>query len=159
MATSRFRGTFRHTIDDRGRIAVPARYRPRFMVTDDPDELRGVLIRNPHADGSLWLYPVPDFEQMAEQFGRPDELDPAAVEIQELIYGESYDVELDRQGRILIEQALRDEVPALQGPAVVVGMGARLEIWPAEAWEARRAERKTSFADLLGASQAAEPAS
>jgi len=153
MATSRLRGTFRLTIDDRGRIAVPARYRPRFM--DDG----GVLIRNPHADGSLWLYPVADFEQMAERFGRPGELDPASVEMQELIYAESYDVQLDRQGRILIEQALRDEVPALQGPAVVAGMGERLEIWPAEGWEARRAARTTSFADLLRASQAVEAAS
>ena len=153
MATSRFRGTFRHTIDDRGRIAVPARYRQKFM--DDG----GVLIRNPHADGSLWLYPVADFDQMAERYGHPDDLDPTSVEMQELIYGESYDVQLDRQGRILIEQALRDELPTLQGPAVVVGMGARLEIWPAEGWETRRAARTTSFADLLGASSAAEAAS
>ena len=154
MPNARFRGTFTHTIDERGRIAVPARYRHHFM--DDG----GVLIRNPHADGSLWLYPVEAFEEMAERFGQPGELNEAAVELQGLIYAESYDVQLDRQGRILIEQALRDELPTLRGPAVVIGMGQRLEIWSAEGWEERRAARKTSFGDLLRASApAAEAAS
>lgn len=147
MPNARFRGTFTHTIDERGRIAVPARYQHHFM--NDQGEGWAVLFPNPHADGSLWMFTVSEFEEMAEQVARPGKLDKAAVELQERIYAAAYDVKLDRQGRILIEQALRDELPDLRGPAKVRGMGNRLEIWPSESLAARRAEPKPDFDILL----------
>lgn len=149
MPLSRFRGTYEQKMDERGRIAVPARYRSRF-------EDGGVLIPGPGPE--LWLYPTAEFDAWAERVATPGQLDKEARAKQLAIYSSAFDVELKGQGRIQIPQKLREET-GLSGSIVVSGVGDRLEVWPEEDFHVDRARRKKMWAELLEEEHSEEEAS
>lgn len=151
MPLSRFRGTYQQRMDERGRMAVPARYRSRF-------EDGGVLIPGPGPAKSLWLYPTAEFDSMAERIAAPGQLDERARAIQLSIYSSAFDVQLDRQGRILIPPMMREEA-GLSGSIIVGGMGDRLEVWSEEDFRAQRAGGTMTFAELLEQKRSEEEAS
>lgn len=136
MPLSRFRGTYEQKMDERGRIAVPARYRSSF-------EDGGVLIPGPGPE--LWLYPTAEFNAMAERFAVPGQLGEQARKKQYAVLADAFDVELKGQGRIQIPQKLREKT-GLSGSIVVIGVGDRLEVWREEDWLAKE---RTTFAELL----------
>ena len=133
-----FRGSFEHRLDDRGRLAVPARYRGRF-------EQGGTMIPGP--DQSLELYPADQFEELI-QSRIPAGRHGAARNIRRALYAQAFDVELDRQGRILVPPPLR-ELRSLGGDTVITGMGDCLEIWSADAWQRQQQDVLESYAELL----------
>src|SRR3990172_3824711 len=96
-----FRGTFEHSLDDRGRVAVPARYREAFGEG-------GVLTPSP--DGCLELYPAAEFENTAFALTTEGANLQRGRRLRRGVYARSWDVELDRQGRILIPPPLREAV-------------------------------------------------
>lgn len=151
MPLSRFRGTYEQRMDERGRMAVPARYRSRF-------EDGGVLIPGPGPAKSLWLYPTAEFDAMAERVATPGQLDERARETQLSVYTRAFDVQLDRQGRILIPPKMRSEA-GLSGSIVVGGVGDRLEVWSEEEFHAQSAGQTTTFAELLEQKRSEEAAS
>ena len=147
MPLSRFlRGTYEQKMDERGRIAVPARYRSSF-------EDGGVLIPGPGPE--LWLYPTAEFNAMAERFAVPGQLGEQARKKQYAVLADAFDVELKGQGRIQIPQKLREKT-GLSGSIVVIGMGVRLEVWREEDWLAKE---RTTLAELLEEEHSEEAAS
>ncbi len=120
-----FRGTFDHSLDDRGRLAVPARYRDAFTAG-------GVLAPSP--DGCLELYPVEEFENTANQLTAAGANLQRGRRLRRGLYARSWEVDLDRQGRILIPQPLR-EGANLAGSVVLAGRRECLEIWSRERWQ------------------------
>ena len=120
-----FRGMFEHSLDDRGRLAVPARYREAFADG-------GVLTPSP--DGCLELYPVQEFENTALTLTAEAVNRQRGRRLRRGLYARSWDVELDRQGRILIPQLLREEAQ-LSRQAVLAGRRECLEIWSQERWQ------------------------
>ncbi|MCY3923838.1 MAG: cell division/cell wall cluster transcriptional repressor MraZ [Chloroflexi bacterium] len=139
MATVDFTGEYEHRLDDRGRLAIPAAYRTFF-------EHGGFLLPGP--DGQIELY-TPDGYQ-AEKLIRAvgDKRRPSARRLARSFFGRVRRVEVDRQGRILIPPAMREE-RGLDGATVVVGMGEYLEIWSAETWRAEQSAIDEAYADLL----------
>ena len=119
-----FRGTFEHSLDDRGRVAVPARYRDAFADG-------GVLTPSP--DGCLELYPVREFENVADDLTAEGAHHQRGRRLRRGLYARSYDVELDKQGRILIPPSLREAV-GLAGSVVLAGRRECLELWGATRW-------------------------
>ncbi|MFQ6020095.1 MAG: division/cell wall cluster transcriptional repressor MraZ [Dehalococcoidia bacterium] len=120
-----FRGTYEHTVDDRGRVAVPARYRHLFS-----DGV--VLVLSP--EGSVEVYTAEGYETMAQLLTAEPATSLKGRDLRRGFFGRSWDAELDRQGRILIPSPLR-EAAQLNGAVVIWGRHECLEIWTRERWE------------------------
>jgi MraZ protein len=120
-----FYGEYEHTIDEKGRLTVPARFRDDFGS--------GVVLAK-GLESNVDLYPRDTFERLVESRIAP--LDPLSREARELrrffFAGAAYE-ELDRQGRVLVAPALRDR-GGLGKDVVVAGVFDRLEVWDREAW-------------------------
>ncbi|HJN93239.1 MAG TPA: cell division/cell wall cluster transcriptional repressor MraZ [Dehalococcoidia bacterium] len=140
-----FRGTFEHSLDQRGRIAVPARYRDAF--TDG-----GVL--TPSADGCLELYPAAAFDQIAEALTAEGANLQRGRRLRRALYARSWDVELDKQGRILIPLTMRELVQVDEG-SVLAGRGECLELWSQERWNEEAVAVDRDYAANLEAQEQA----
>ena len=121
-----FLGNYEHTLDDRGRVAIPAKYRADF-----PGRLAVII---PLPEGCLQVYPEPEFREMSEQVHTAPRTTIEGRRLRRQFEGQSFEAELDRQGRILIPLRTREKI-GLNGGVVIVGTGECLEIWPADAWE------------------------
>ena len=126
-----FRGSFEYSLDDRGRVAIPAKYRVEF-----PNNL---AVITPSAEGCLRVFPEAAFQQMSEDLAATSATTVAGRRLRRTFDARAFDAELDRQGRILIPARLR-ELAGLEGTVVVAGNRECLELWNPEAWE-RELER------------------
>ena len=136
-----FTGEYRHTVDDKGRLAVPARFRPQLAA--------GAVVSR-WIDGCLAIHDQAGWEALSTRVAALPITDGAARLFQRQIFAGAFDAELDRQGRILIPAYLRDEAD-LATEAVVAGIRDHAEIWSPTRWDDyRRAmtDPKT-FADAI----------
>ncbi len=126
-----FLGEFAHTIDDKGRLTIPARFR---------DELAGGLVITRGLDGCLWAYTRSEWEKVAEKISQlPTTTNPAARNFARFMFSSAFDSIPDRQGRILIPQNLRDYA-TIGSETVIIGVMNRLEIWAPDRWSEVMAE-------------------
>ena len=128
-----FRGVNAINIDDKGRMAIPTRYRDRLKV-----EASGQLIVT--IDTSmrcLLLYPLPDWETIEKKVEALPSFNPEARRIQRLLIGHATEVEMDGHGRVLIAPPLRDYAN-LQKAVMLVGQGKKFEIWDETSWQDTR---------------------
>ena len=128
-----FRGFHTVNIDDKGRMAIPSRYRQRISA-----EAEGclVLTLNP-LDRSLWLYPQNNWELVEAKLADMSEFDKRSRRTKQMMRGYAYDCQLDSQGRVLIPSELRDYA-RLQKQAVILGQGNKFEVWDQPSWEQQR---------------------
>ena len=119
-----FLGQFEHSIDEKGRMTIPARFR---------EELGEVAYITRAFDQNLTVMPETVFEPLADRLNELSVTDPEVRLLQNLIFSNAARIEFDRSGRILIPQYLR-EGAGLQNAAVVVGQGKRFEIWSPDLW-------------------------
>jgi MraZ protein len=133
-----FLGEFSHSVDGKGRIAIPARFRAKI-------ERGAVLTRG--IEQCLYVYTLETWERKAAALEAAD-LDPAVRRrVERQLFSQAQDVELDAQGRILVPLKLRKYAEI--GPeAVIVGARDRFEVWGAERWQAYADELES--ADLSG---------
>jgi MraZ protein len=130
-----FRGATKLTLDSKGRLAMPTKYRERIL-----ERSNGRLIATvDRADRCLLIYPLPEWEEIELKLRRLPTLNPAARRLQRLMIGHASDLELDASGRVLIPPNLR-EYAALSRTAMLVGQGNRFELWDEAAWNERREE-------------------
>jgi len=125
-----FRGTFEYSLDNRGRIPIPARYRASFGN-------RATLVQS--QDGCVEVYTAEAYEKEAELFITQRATRKKARRIRRGFFGRSLDVDLDAQGRILLSPRLRQHGD-LKGPVLIVGRGECLELWNPERWSADEEE-------------------
>lgn len=128
-----FRGFQTVNIDDKGRLAVPSRYRQRLTAEADGQL---VLTLNP-LDRSLWLYPQNNWEQIETKLAALSEFDKRSRRTKQMMRGYACDCQLDSQGRVLIPAELR-EYARLQKQAVILGQGNKFEVWDQSSWEQQR---------------------
>ena len=117
-----FQGTSQLTLDAKGRLSMPTRYRDALQALC---EARLTMTRHP--DGCLLVYPRPKWEAKREEIAR---LPYAARALQRLLLGSAVDLEPDAAGRLLIPYELR-AAAALERDAVLLGMGEHFELWDA----------------------------
>ncbi len=129
-----FRGLTALTLDGKGRLAVPARYREAILA-----RCNGQLILTVDYDPCLLLFPLPDWLAIEEQLGPTANLNPQVRRVQRLLIGHAIECELDSSGRILLPAPLR-EYARLDKNVMFVGQGRKFEIWDEREWGARRAE-------------------
>src|SRR3990167_11170332 len=99
-----FRGLTSVNIDDKGRITIPSHHRTSIM-----DEANGALVLTIDTeDRCLLLYPLPHWKVIEEKLGQLPSFHPVTRRIQRLLIGHATELELDRNGRILIPSLLRE---------------------------------------------------
>jgi MraZ protein len=133
-----FLGEFEHALDDRGRISIPARFRP---------ELANGLVITRGLDRCLFVWPMDEWRPIAEKLSQLSLMDADARRIHRLLFSGATDTAPDRLGRILVPAFLR-EYAELRETVVVVGLLNRLEIWSQANWGAERAQAEANSAQL-----------
>jgi MraZ protein len=128
-----FRGENKVTLDAKGRLAMPTRYR-EGLVTDAAGQL---VVTIDHVERCLLIYALPDWEEIERKLSKLPALDPVARSLQRLLLGHASDVELDSAGRVLIPPNLRDYA-GLTRDVVLSGQGTRFELWDEAMWSAQR---------------------
>jgi MraZ protein len=120
------------TLDAKGRLAVPTRYRERLVERCD-----GQLVVTVDRDHCLLLYPLPDWEEIERKLVQLPSLNKQARRLQRLLVGHATELELDSHGRILLPGPLRD-FAGLDRRAVLIGQGNKFELWNEDTWNERR---------------------
>jgi MraZ protein len=129
-----FRGANKLTLDAKGRMVMPTRYRERLL-----ERCGGKLVITVDRDQCLLIYPLPDWEEIERKLMRLPTLNPQARRLQRLMVGHATDLELDGHGRVLLPPSLR-EYGLLTRDAVLIGQGVRFELWDEARWNERRDE-------------------
>ncbi|HEY0071889.1 MAG TPA: division/cell wall cluster transcriptional repressor MraZ [Chloroflexia bacterium] len=119
-----FLGRFEHSVDNKGRVAVPARFR---------DKLSGELIITRGNDRCLYLFTEEAWEPLAQKLNALPTGDSDARNMRRAIFSAAEPVELDRQGRIIIPDHLR-QYASIDGNVAVIGVGNYIEIWDLQSW-------------------------
>jgi MraZ protein len=130
-----FRGATELTLDSKGRLALPTRYRERVA-----ERCGGRLIVTIHPGGEcLLVYPLPDWEALEHKLMQLPNLRPDAQRVQRLLVGHAADLELDSHGRMLLPANLR-AFAALSRDVELIGQGSHFELWDEKRWTERRDE-------------------
>ena len=129
-----FKGTYRHRIDPKGRLPVPAVF--RRALDRDPAVVVTLL------DQCLAVYPPAEWARLETQLHALPAFSKPVKALTRLLLSRASDCEIDTQGRILLPPALR-EASGLGRDAIVVGVLNRFEIWSPESWDSfvRESER------------------
>ncbi len=117
-----FLGRFEHTLDDKGRLTIPAKYRNTLAT--------GVVVTR-GLDGCLYVLPTSEWDEIAGKLRSLSLLKKDARSFVRLIFAEATDCIPDKQGRVLIPAYLR-EYASLQDAVIVIGSYNRLELWNPE---------------------------
>jgi MraZ protein len=120
-----FLGEYRHTIDDKGRLTIPAKYRGLLAA--------GMVITRGF-DRNLMAFSLEGWEELAARVKSLPWSDPGAREFRRRVFSGAVDLVPDRQGRVLLPPFLR-EFANIDSDVVVTGMLDHLEIWNTHAWE------------------------
>jgi MraZ protein len=120
-----FTGEYRHSVDDKGRIAVPAKFRAQL-------EDGAVISR--WLDACLAIHTRAGWDLLATKVSGLPITDSASRLFQRYVFAGAFEADLDRQGRVVVPAYLR-EWAGLQGEAVVVGSRDHAEIWSPAKWD------------------------
>ena len=136
-------GEYQHTIDEKGRMAVPAKFRKT---------LSGGVVITKGTEGCLYLYPMEEWVKLAEKLSKlPINQADARAFARFMLAGAAHS-DIDSQGRVLIPDYLR-AYAGVRGKAVIVGLYNRAEIWDEEKWQRYRATieaKSDEIAERLG---------
>ncbi|MEM9301184.1 MAG: division/cell wall cluster transcriptional repressor MraZ [Pseudomonadota bacterium] len=132
-----FYGESAISLDAKGRMAIPARFR-ELVAEHCGDRL--VLTYNAFDNDSLWLYPHAKWEDVRDQVMSLSTFDQRHRLLQRRLVGSAAEVEPDSSGRIQLPQTLR-QVSGLEKKIVLMGMGSKFEIWNEEVLNRTRFEQ------------------
>jgi MraZ protein len=124
-----FRGRFEYTIDSKGRISIPSKFREVLNGKDS----KGLVVTN-EFDGCLVAYPMDEWKVLEEKISNLPDIRKEVKLYQRFIISGAVECQIDKQGRILIPPPLR-EYAGLKREVVLVGMLTKFEIWSKEKWE------------------------
>lgn len=130
-----FRGINSATLDTKGRMALPARFREGVLERCAGHLVVTIDVR----EKCLLMYPLPEWEIVQEKLERLSNIGERARLLQRLLIGHATDLELDGNGRLLLPPMLRSYAD-LDRKLVLVGQGNKIEIWSEARWQARMDE-------------------
>lgn len=133
-----FIGEYKHTIDDKGRLAIPVKCRG--------DLARGAVVTR-GLDTSLFLYPKEEWDKLAAKLASLPLGQSNSRAFARLMLAGAMEVELDKQGRVVLPEYLRTYA-GMKKNVVVAGLYDRLELWDADAWEAYKTTTEHSVGDI-----------
>ncbi len=133
-----FLGQFRHNLDAKGRLTVPVRFREQ-LLSEGAYVMQGF-------DQNLIVLPSSTFERIFHRVNQMSMTDPKARLLRRLFFSTANHVEVDKVGRILLPQFLR-QAADLESEAVIVGGGDYFEIWSPGFWELQTLELQNAQAN------------
>lgn len=122
-----FRGRYFHTIDPKGRLSIPAKFRDD-LVERGTDTL--VLTEGDHC---IWAFPMDEWERLEEKLRQQPQLSPEMRSFIRMTVASAKDCPVDRAGRTLVPPELR-EFAGLQKDVMIVGALTKFEIWSRDRW-------------------------
>jgi MraZ protein len=123
-----FRGITQLSLDVKGRIAIPAKYRGELV-----ERCSGRLVVTADPSRCLLIYPQPAWEPIEQKLSALPSFNSKTRKLQRLLIGSASDVEMDNAGRILIAPPLRS-FASLSKEVVLVGQGEKFELWDEQQW-------------------------
>lgn len=133
-----FLGEHQHTLDAKGRVSLPARFRL---------QMTGKVVVAKGLDKNLYVYEAAEYEKFVEELAERNEFNANVRKIRAHFTIGAWETDLDSAGRVSIPQNLR-EFAGLGKDVVVAGNGTRVEIWDAVAWQRYSAEAAESIDDI-----------
>lgn len=124
-----FLGRFAHNLDAKGRLAIPSRFRASLA--------NGVVLTR-GIDRCVTAYPMQEWEELASRIAKLPMTDRNARQFRRMMFAEAANLELDRQGRIVLPAELR-AFAEIDREVVVVGVHTSFEIWRPERWDEMQA--------------------
>ena len=123
-----FLGEFEHTIDDKGRITIPAKFRERLA--------KGLVVTT-GIDSCLWLYPLDVWQSLADKIAALPLTDPRARDFKRQVFAGAANAVPDNQGRVNLPPFLR-QYASIENRAIITGLYDHCEIWAPEIWRKRQ---------------------
>ena len=133
-----FLGEHEHTLDGKGRLVLPVRFR---------EQLASGLVFAPSLDPCIDVYPTAAFDERVEELRSWPREDPRTRRYLHLIVGRAHPDTPDAQGRVTVPARLR-EYAGLDRDLMVVGVDEKVQIWDRAAWEAYRRRIEAEFPEL-----------
>jgi len=122
-----FSGAYEHSVDDKGRTVIPARFRQKLGE-------KFVITRGLH--GCLWVFPDRMWPAVQQKLTPKSLLDDRGVKLERYFLGAASECIPDRQGRVAIPQMLMDHARIKPGESIwVVGLTDKVEIWSRSKWD------------------------
>ncbi|AEE14291.1 Protein mraZ [Thermodesulfobium narugense DSM 14796] len=132
-------GEYLHSLDSKGRVTIPFKLR---------DEISSKVILTRGFERCLYLYPVKYWEEYVEYLKEKSKSDIKLRDVIRFLFSGAYDDELDRSGRLLLPQQLR-EYSNIQREVVVIGAMDRVELWNPEEWESQKKKISNSVKKFI----------
>ena len=131
-----FLGQYFYTLDSKGRLIIPSRYR---------EHLQGEVVVTRGLDRCITVYPINVWEEIARKVTELPITDRRGRALRRIFFSDADKIELDRQGRILLPDRLREFAGLTTTTEVaIVGLDRFIELWKPEAWQQQN-EKQTEF--------------
>ena len=127
-----FRGVSTLSLDAKGRLAMPARYREQLQAC-----CAAHLVVTIDTDRCLLIYPEPNWREIERKLEKLPSFNPTARKLQRLYIGHAHDVDMDSQGRVQLPPELR-QFAQLDKRVALIGQSNKFELWDEDTWVARR---------------------
>lgn len=137
-----FYGEFEHSIDRKGRLIVPAKFRDALKTHDVKS-----LFLTRGLDGCLFLFPESEWRQAENRFKAIPFTKAEGRKFNRLFFSGAAEVTVDRLGRLLVPRALK-EFAAIKSDVMIIGISSRIEIWAKEKWREFYESSRQSFEDI-----------
>lgn len=128
-------GEYSLTLDDRGRIIIPSKFR---------DDLEESFVMTKGLDGCIFVYPKTEWQEISKKVRSLPLSSKEARSFQRSFYSKAVESTLDKQGRVVIPQGLREH-SNLTKDVVIVGLDVRAEIWSREKWDEMDEDFESSY--------------
>lgn len=130
-----FRGVSSINLDVKGRLAIPTRYRAELQESCERQMIVTVAIddRCVGVKGCLWLYPLPEWENLELTLSKLPTMDKMAGKLRRFLIGNASECEMDGQGRLLLPEKLR-KFAGMEKHIVLIGQLKKFEIWNESDW-------------------------
>ncbi|HUK99278.1 MAG TPA: division/cell wall cluster transcriptional repressor MraZ [Nitrospirota bacterium] len=140
-----FRGMFEHTVDSKGRVSVPSRFRD--IITDRYD---GKLVLSMDYDRCLAVFPLEEWEKLEEKIKTLPMMKQEVKDFRRFLLSSAIESEMDKQGRILIPPTHREHA-GITKIVKLVGIIDKIEIWDVKSWEERNSQNGDKIGNALSA--------
>jgi len=134
-----FFGKYKHSVDAKGRVAIPARFRLQLE--------EGAIVAC-WVGGQAAIFPRPAFEALAQKFKSLHLSDEKGRDVSEFLFANAFELETDGQGRAVLPAAIR-EWAGLGNEAMIVGSVERVDIWSMDRWAAKGYTSPAEFANAF----------
>ncbi|MGE0679765.1 MAG: division/cell wall cluster transcriptional repressor MraZ [Candidatus Binatia bacterium] len=127
-----FRGSFEHTVDEKGRVSIPAKFREVLVKLEDDRLIATKFILNSRR--CLDVYPQVEWDLFEEELKNKPRFDETFLKLENFYFSNAQDCSLDKQGRILLPVVLR-EYAGLKKEVVFTGAREKFRIWDKDTWQ------------------------